>query len=214
MNCTDFDAWLHDTADERERVLSEAASRHVADCQACRTLWSSETALDRAFALWKAAPLPSLPDNVLAERIVAHVLPRQLRAPISRSRPRSWMTVVAALAVLVAAGIALLRQSEPGTPIAAVRPPPMEPAVPLSESVAAVWNDMRTTSQLVVWETVESLDHLAQLPAVAPTPTSVEIEHPTVPAPPTWLPWSEPIGEQVNAGFGFLGEVVPMPTAG
>jgi hypothetical protein len=73
---------------------------------------------------------------------------------------------------------------------------------------------MRTTSQLVVWETVESLDHLAQLPAAAPTPTSVEIEQPAVPAPPTWLPWSEPIGEQVNAGFGFLGEVVPMPTAG
>jgi len=219
MNCTTFEIWLQETSGDADRTPPQSLNAHLAECAGCRARWASEQTLDRAVVSWRRVPFPLPP----TEPVVAVILSEQVRGTVpdadgpkrSRTRvPGARDTRTAVIAVTVAAAMLLiigwtLRQDAPSqTPVAQ-----QTPALPVTESVAALWNDVGTTSRAMARDTVQSLDQWSQFAAPVAVPTG-PVEPVPLPAAPRWLPWSEPIGENLNTGFGFLSDVVPMPSAG
>jgi hypothetical protein len=74
--------------------------------------------------------------------------------------------------------------------------------------VAELWAEVQSSSQSVAQETAQAWDHW---PALSSEAASTIPLSPPLPTTPTLRPISQPIGERVNAAFGFLGDVLPTP---
>lgn len=216
MNCTDFEREHIDRLAERSTELSDDARQHLAVCAECRSAWHTDRVLDSAIIAWRE----TVPVTHAGDRIVAALLEEQPR-PVTVSTPSSaamtW-SVLVALTVLCALGLGLWRTPDSPSVIAKSEP---STELPLTESVASLWDGVQVQSQQAARETVKRLEEWPQvavlsepLPPSAPATDMESVEPPPTAEPQTWLPWSQPLGRQVGAAFRFLGDALPDPQAG
>ncbi|MDZ4684801.1 MAG: hypothetical protein SH850_06885 [Planctomycetaceae bacterium] len=215
MNCTDFENELIELTAARTRGLSEAARRHVATCADCRRSVNGDRALDRMIAAWRAAT----PAPTSRARLVTALLNDRPRAAPARSTPQrtpaaAWSLITVAT-VLMCLGVALWRDDDPRPNALVNRGPESSPvqALPISESVASLWDGMQSRSQQAAVETVRRLEEWPQvalhetIPAALPISAAEAANSPQSSAP--WLQWGEPLGRQVGQAFQFLGDALP-----
>lgn len=66
MNCSEFEAVLHEQVESRRSPLSEEAVAHRQSCPACESLWRDHCLLESAISAWRPVEVPaSLSDRVL-----------------------------------------------------------------------------------------------------------------------------------------------------
>ncbi len=229
---------------------SAAAEAHFASCADCRRRRATEACLDEAISAWRKSPQPVVDLDALTERLLADAGSWQpsTAAPAwqpqlpSRLPPVRVFAAVLATAALVLIAVLVW---QPADPTEIVLTPPAVPAAaglpgevpgpdtgrdvdevalaasPVTETVAALWHDVRAQSSAVAHNTVASLD---RLPTVHVSP-NIEVslsnseefntESPTSgnDRPATWLDWSRPLGQQVGGAFRFLGDALPGDTS-
>ena len=66
MNCSEFEAVLHERVESRRSPLSDEAVAHRQSCPACESLWRDHCLLESAISAWRPVEVPaSLSDRVL-----------------------------------------------------------------------------------------------------------------------------------------------------
>jgi hypothetical protein len=220
MNCTEFDGWLEQTCVEFARTLPADAEAHLSDCASCHARWSAEQQLDTAICAWRATYWPQpfskepLIAALLGDRTSLPAVPRQTSVARRRAITPAAIWVVATCIVAVFFAANWIGAPLPNVSVASREPasnPSIHPAVPVSDSVAALWTDVQTSSQLMAQGTAESFDSLTTLPTPSVPQSPIVIER-SEPTNGRWLPWGAPIGENFNSAFGFLGDVLPTAT--
>lgn len=199
MNCTDFEREWIDALAERRTGLSPGALAHLETCANCRRAWHGDRALDLPIAAWASSTLKPAP--------VSH-----------RATPRQWpalgWSVAVAATGLLCVGLSLWSPSGSKPRLAGREAGSADLNLPLSDSVATLWDGVQIGSQQAAEETVRQLEHWPQaaldsarrqtdLPAAeAATTSTAESSRP-------WLGWGEPLGQQVGEAFRFLGQALP-----
>jgi|GEM_PF-2314050 len=74
MNCSDFEAVLHEQVESRRSPLSDEAVDHRQSCPACESLWRDHFLLESAISAWRPVEVPAL----LSDRVL-----RSLAGPLS-----------------------------------------------------------------------------------------------------------------------------------
>lgn len=218
MNCTDFEREQIERIGDRTARLSDAAREHLAGCAGCRRAWQVDSALDPLIAAWRNAVLLSPSRDRLLAAVLADRPQATGRLP-QQSSATLW-SVLVALSVLCGLGIGLWQTGATNAPLIAARGPtaPAPTDLPITDSVASLWDGVQSRSQQAALETVKRLEEWPQvaIQEALPNPVVTEADHAPSPAadPRPWLEWSQPLGRQVGQAFRFLGEALPDPHAG
>ncbi len=255
MNCTELEReWLDRdlnlSANGSAPAWSTEAEQHFADCTACLRLRAADASLDRAVSQWRAQPVP-LPSTeqllaaiwsdqrqtptvaksaIVDTAIVDTIVAQRRRGAATPRQFGSWTTAAAAMALAVL-GLGLLTLPDRGEVRLAVRTPsptaiPAEASSALiTDTMALLWNDVRTNSAAAARTTVASFEHLPAVPLQNVVSEAMHSETEPVDTKPLengattaeserpWHSWGSPLGHQVGSAFRFLGNALPNEAA-
>ncbi len=229
-----------------EVAWSTAAEEHFALCASCRRRRAAEALLDRAICDWRTTPLPDFDVTATLERMHDSRLPivgeavaqstntprraaeRLERAPATPRRRSLSAAPVLLTALATAVCVVALISSDGGrreTRVATGSPQnaggeSAGNSVPVTETMALFWRDVRSQSAAAARTTVASFERLPTISAAAlPTEAPLNPIEPnltadiTIPATAEprvqWPGWSQPLGQQVGNAFRFLGTALP-----